>query len=43
MLGISWQITLLSLMLMPLFVVPARRIGARMADEPREPRSTTRR
>ena len=28
MLCISWQITLLSLVLMPLFVLPARRIGA---------------
>jgi len=32
MLRISWQITLLALVLVPLFVVPARRIGARMAD-----------
>ncbi|MGV0745262.1 ABC transporter ATP-binding protein [Mycolicibacterium sp. XJ870] len=32
MLSISWQITLLSLLLVPLFVVPARRIGARMAE-----------
>src|SRR3954464_12432044 len=31
MLSISWQITLLSLVLMPLFVLPARRIGATMA------------
>lgn len=31
MLSISWQITLLSLALLPLFVLPARRIGARMA------------
>jgi ABC-type multidrug transport system fused ATPase/permease subunit len=36
MLGISWQITLLSLLLMPLFVVPARRIGATMARLSRE-------
>ena len=28
MLRISWQITLLSLVLMPLFVIPARRIGS---------------
>ena len=28
MLSISWQITLLSLVLLPLFVLPARRIGA---------------
>ena len=36
MLSISWQITLLSLVLMPLFIVPARRIGATMAHLSRE-------
>lgn len=36
MLSISWQITLLSLALLPLFVVPARRIGSRMAGLSRE-------
>ncbi|MEO3758059.1 ABC transporter ATP-binding protein [Mycobacterium sp. B14F4] len=36
MLSISWQITLLSLVLMPLFIVPARRIGAAMARLSRE-------
>ena len=36
MIGISWQITLLSLLLVPLFVVPARRIGATMARLARE-------
>lgn len=36
MLAISWQITLLSLVLVPLFVVPARRIGTRMAALSRE-------
>ncbi len=36
MLRISWQITLLSLVLMPLFVIPARRIGAAMARLSRE-------
>lgn len=36
MAGISWQITLLSLLLVPLFVVPARRIGATMARLSRE-------
>ena len=36
MLSISWQITLLSLLLVPLFVVPARRIGTRMAGLSRE-------
>ncbi len=36
MLSISWQITLLSLVLMPLFVLPARRIGATMTRLSRE-------
>ncbi len=36
MIGISWQITLLSLLLTPLFVVPARRIGRTMARLSRE-------
>ncbi|OBG23963.1 ABC transporter [Mycolicibacterium celeriflavum] len=36
MLSISWQITLLSLALVPLFIVPARRIGAAMARLSRE-------
>jgi ABC-type multidrug transport system fused ATPase/permease subunit len=36
MLSISWQITLLSLVLVPLFIVPARRIGAAMANLSRE-------
>lgn len=36
MLSISWQITLLSLLLMPMFVLPSRRIGATMARLSRE-------
>ncbi|MFD0385338.1 ABC transporter ATP-binding protein [Streptomyces stramineus] len=36
MLGISWQITLLALVLLPVFVVPARRMGSRMAGLQRE-------
>src|SRR5690606_36032465 len=32
MLTISWQITLLALLLLPVFVVPARRMGRRLAD-----------
>lgn len=36
MLGISWQITLLSLLLTPLFLLPARRIGRSMATLSRE-------
>ena len=31
MLGISWQITLLALVLLPVFVMPARRMGTRLA------------
>ena len=36
MLRISWQITLLALVILPLFVVPARRMGARLARLERE-------
>nr|WP_225944391.1 ABC transporter ATP-binding protein [Actinophytocola algeriensis] len=36
MLGVSWQITLLALVLLPVFVVPARRMGARLARLERE-------
>jgi len=36
MLGISWPITLLALALLPVFVVPARRMGARLARLQRE-------
>jgi ATP-binding cassette, subfamily B, bacterial len=36
MLGVSWQITLLALVLLPVFVVPARRIGSRLAGLQRE-------
>ena len=36
MLRISWQVTLLSLLLMPLFVLPARWIGRTMARLSRE-------
>ncbi|MEJ7839489.1 MAG: ABC transporter ATP-binding protein [Thermomicrobiales bacterium] len=36
MLGISWQITLLSLVLVPLFIIPSRRVGTRLADLRRE-------
>ncbi|MGO4461940.1 ABC transporter ATP-binding protein [Streptomyces sp. M-16] len=36
MLTISWQITLLALVLLPVFVLPARRMGARMAAMQRE-------
>ncbi|RSS74804.1 ABC transporter ATP-binding protein [Streptomyces sp. WAC06614] len=36
MLSISWQITALALVLLPVFVLPARRTGARMARLQRE-------
>ncbi len=36
MLTLSWQITLLALVLLPVFVVPARRMGGRMARLQRE-------
>ncbi|GAB2903678.1 ABC transporter ATP-binding protein [Streptomyces mayteni] len=36
MVSISWQITLLALLLLPVFVLPARRMGARLARLSRE-------
>ncbi|MFE3849686.1 ABC transporter ATP-binding protein [Streptomyces griseorubiginosus] len=36
MLTLSWQITLLALALLPVFVIPARRMGSRMARMQRE-------
>jgi ABC-type multidrug transport system fused ATPase/permease subunit len=36
MLRLSWSITLLSLILLPLFVIPAKRMGARLAHLQRE-------
>ncbi|MFJ4807916.1 ABC transporter ATP-binding protein [Streptomyces longwoodensis] len=36
MLTLSWQVTLLALVLLPVFVVPARRMGGRMARMQRE-------
>jgi ABC-type multidrug transport system fused ATPase/permease subunit len=36
MLGISWQITVLALILLPIFVLPARRMGSRLAELRRE-------
>ncbi len=36
MLVLSWQITLITLVLLPLFVLPARRMGARLARIERE-------
>jgi len=36
MIGISWQITVLALLLLPVFVLPARRMGRRLAALERE-------
>lgn len=36
MLGLSWQVTVLALVLLPIFVVPARRLGNRLAGLERE-------
>jgi ABC-type multidrug transport system fused ATPase/permease subunit len=36
MIGISWQITVLALLLLPVFVLPARRMGGRLAGMERE-------
>jgi ABC-type multidrug transport system fused ATPase/permease subunit len=36
MVGLSWQITALALILLPAFVVPARRMGTRLANLTRE-------
>ena len=36
MLRLSWQITLLSMVLLPIFVIPARRVGARVGVLERE-------
>ncbi|MDR7277973.1 ABC transporter ATP-binding protein [Catenuloplanes atrovinosus] len=36
MFTLSWQITLLSLVMLPLFILPARRVGRRLAEITRE-------
>jgi ATP-binding cassette subfamily B protein len=36
MFTLSWQITTLSLLMLPLFIIPARRVGKRLADITRE-------
>jgi len=36
MLTLSWQVTLLSLVLLPVFILPARRVGARLQEITRE-------
>ncbi|MFD7922674.1 ABC transporter ATP-binding protein [Streptomyces sp. NPDC059740] len=36
MVSLSWQVTLVALLILPLFVLPARRVGRRLADLRRE-------
>ena len=36
MFTLSWQITVLSLVMLPLFIIPARRVGQRLAEITRE-------
>ncbi|HEV8567113.1 MAG TPA: ABC transporter ATP-binding protein [Actinoplanes sp.] len=36
MFSLSWQITTLSLLMLPLFIIPARRVGKKLADITRE-------
>lgn len=36
MLGTSWQVTVLAMVLLPIFLIPARRMGSRLADLRRE-------
>ncbi|BAL86864.1 putative ABC transporter ATPase and permease protein [Actinoplanes missouriensis 431] len=36
MFTLSWQITVLSLVLLPVFIIPARRVGSRLAEITRE-------
>jgi ABC-type multidrug transport system fused ATPase/permease subunit len=36
MIGLAWQVTILALLLLPIFVLPARRMGRRIADLRRE-------
>jgi ATP-binding cassette subfamily B protein len=36
MFSLSWQITLISVLMLPLFIIPARRIGARLQEITRE-------
>ncbi|WP_208812452.1 ABC transporter ATP-binding protein [Micromonospora echinofusca] len=36
MLTLSWQITLLSLVMLPVFIIPARRVGKRLAEITKE-------
>ena len=43
MLSLSWQITLLAVVLLPIFVIPARRVGRGSGPSSGRPPSTTRR
>jgi ATP-binding cassette, subfamily B, bacterial len=36
MIGLSWQVTVLALVILPIFVIPARRVGKRLAALTRE-------
>jgi ATP-binding cassette subfamily C protein len=36
MMGTSWQVTVLAMILLPIFLIPARRMGSRLADLRRE-------
>lgn len=36
MLGTSWQVTVLAMVLLPIFLIPARRMGSKLADLRRE-------
>ena len=43
MISLSWQVTLLALVLLPVFVLPARRMGRRWPTWSARPPTTTRR
>ena len=43
MLRLSWTITLLAMVMLPVFVVPARRMGKKLAGSPGRRPTTTRR
>ena len=43
MIALEWRLTLLALVVLPLFVIPAKRVGRRLQEISREQMSTTRR
>ena len=43
MIALEWRLTLLALVVLPLFVIPAKRVGRRLQAISREQMSTTRR